>query len=817
MSGTVIIQVDENSSQSAKDFAAAAAASALEAQLAKPIETITPADVPDGVGVRSWNAVEPGAYPNCGGIVIPENCFAIIKRDAAGAFSFTKTVIELGSYAKKLDQDSISDEQKINAGVNFFTIVGYVKETTRAVVANLDFKCTPFLRFTSDTELVLRGIMAVGAEFRQVMFYSSNTDESYISPWTTNDNEMLTINSSNVPVGTKYIRLNSYHSYSPEIILNGVKNNAQLDKDITSSNLDVFNNTKVKLGVDLFTIAGYVHKTTGIPDTNAGFKHTDYLSLELIEEIKVENLGVAGAFRQATFFSSKSPDGIISSYTADSASTIVLNKTNIPSTAKYVIFNTYIEKNPIISLGKKNYKAASPVNTLLGKASWKNINAATGYSDYWGQYWNGSSFVSDNNFNGQLYDVSTIDGVGAIHVRGWFYGNMPMVVFFMDQSLTSHVANGEKNGTIAPAYYDFYENVPAEANYALVQQSRTGHASPFVEMVEETTIVEEKKKIILMGDSLTQMSGYADELMGCVKELDPSYDVYNYGIGGEKTVEIAGRAGAFQMFLEPEDTYLTPSSVTGVKYFELPATTAPVNIGANAISNSWNATKLNLLRQNPPILDCRPNNVWIDGIECLLTWTGSTYTLNRLVAGSAAHNVFYGTQMIPVNSLKTNPNDIVVLNFGQNGGFSNTADLIAQYQRVIDSLSTKKYIILSSHYAQDTDAEASTFIVNRIEQEAALKKAFGAKFINMRAYLCSTAVYDALATTYWNNDSYPTDTTGETHPSGADGYYFSNGFYAPMWWPNPNNSADVIHLSRRTYVVYYKHIFKVMKALRYFE
>ncbi|MBC7847261.1 MAG: SGNH/GDSL hydrolase family protein [Flavobacterium sp.] len=93
---TVVITVDENSSQSAKDFAAAAAASALEAQLAKPIETITPADVPEGTGVRSWNAVEPGVYPNCDGIVIPASCFAIIKRDAAGAFSFTKTDLDTG-------------------------------------------------------------------------------------------------------------------------------------------------------------------------------------------------------------------------------------------------------------------------------------------------------------------------------------------------------------------------------------------------------------------------------------------------------------------------------------------------------------------------------------------------------------------------------------------------------------------------------------------------------------------------------------------------------------------------------------------------
>jgi hypothetical protein len=102
----ITIKVDENSAQTAADFAAAAQASADAAALAKPIDSLSIADVPDGVGLKSWNAVEPGTYPNCGGIVIPESCFAIIKRDAAGAFSFTKTDLDTG----KLNVSDVIDE-----------------------------------------------------------------------------------------------------------------------------------------------------------------------------------------------------------------------------------------------------------------------------------------------------------------------------------------------------------------------------------------------------------------------------------------------------------------------------------------------------------------------------------------------------------------------------------------------------------------------------------------------------------------------------------------------------------------------------------
>ena len=119
MSDIIVIKIDENSAQAAADSAAAAA-------LAKPIETITPADVPEGTGVRSWNAVAPGPYPNCGGVVIPEGCFAIIRRDAAGAFSFTKTDIARQAHVRNVQHVLLAGASVNKTGQYIYTLTGNV-------------------------------------------------------------------------------------------------------------------------------------------------------------------------------------------------------------------------------------------------------------------------------------------------------------------------------------------------------------------------------------------------------------------------------------------------------------------------------------------------------------------------------------------------------------------------------------------------------------------------------------------------------------------------------------------------------------------
>ncbi len=757
-------------------------------------------------------AINKGIYANFNNIEITTtDGMCILQYTTA----WVKTNIEI---ALKRDVEDNANNQKIIAGNNLFVFDGYVNYygnyTHQSDSNNV---CTDYLPLTPNKLLSCTNLQGFGTTLAHAVFYSERSEDSFISNYMS-DNTSIALDNSNIPAGTKYVRLNRNKTVSESIlILDGIKSLKEIQTGQSIIELDNANNQKIIAGVNLFTIPGYVNENNGSWDISSSFKHTDYLPIELFYNSIIDQLDVEGAFRQCSFFSSKSPSGLISSYIADNARTIQLNSSNIPSTAKYVIFNTISTLTPTITFGQHNYKAAIPVKTLLNSAAWKHINPTSGYTTNWGMYWDGSAFQVYDVFNANIYDVNHLAGKEAIHVRGNFYGNMPIVVFFLDQSLTAFVANGEKHGTITPSYYDFYENVPAGCNYVLIQQSRTGHDAPFMEMVEVSIDIEKKKKVILIGDSETQMAQYAEELMNEVKQVAPEFDIYNYGIGGEKTNEICSRVGAFQMFLQPENSYLSTDSQTGQKYFTLPSNTATVDIGANAIANSWNADKLLLLRQQTPILDCQLKNVFIDGIECLLTWTGSTYLLNRIIAGSATHKVFYNTQMIPISSPICSNDDIVIINIGQNGGWSDTDDLVNQYKRVVDCLGTSKYIIISTHYAQNSDPERVDYTTNRTAQENALKKAFGAKYINMRSYLCSTALYDALASGYWNNGTYPTDIAGETHPTATDTTYMMAGMYAPMWWVNPNNPADIIHISRRTYYVYYRHIFNTMKALGYFN
>ena len=190
--------------------------------------------------------------------------------------------------------------------------------------------------------------------------------------------------------------------------------------------------------------------------------------------------------------------------------------------------------------------------------------------------------------------------------------------------------------------------------------------------------------------------------------------------------------------------------------------------------------------------------------------------MNRTVVGASTKKVFVGAEIICYNIPKLNEDDIAIVHTHQNGGWTDVNDLVAQVQRLVDSLGTKKYIVLSSHYAQTASPANLDSVTQRIVQETALRKAFGAKYINMREYFTTRAVIDALATPWWNNNSYPTDTVGETHPNATDITYMSTGRFAPMFWCNPNNGADIIHLSRRSYLIYYAYIFKKMTTLKYF-
>jgi len=59
--------------------------------------SVKPTDTPTGTGVAFWVATQAGTYTNFGGVVVSTNSFAVISRDAAGAFSISQTTLDISS------------------------------------------------------------------------------------------------------------------------------------------------------------------------------------------------------------------------------------------------------------------------------------------------------------------------------------------------------------------------------------------------------------------------------------------------------------------------------------------------------------------------------------------------------------------------------------------------------------------------------------------------------------------------------------------------------------------------------------------------
>jgi len=84
-----------------------------EKTIAPFLGAITPTSTPTGTGEALWVATEAGTYTNFGGVVVGANSRAEIARDAAGAFSISKTPLDLSTYQKIVDGNKINFWQAI--------------------------------------------------------------------------------------------------------------------------------------------------------------------------------------------------------------------------------------------------------------------------------------------------------------------------------------------------------------------------------------------------------------------------------------------------------------------------------------------------------------------------------------------------------------------------------------------------------------------------------------------------------------------------------------------------------------------------------
>jgi len=237
--------------------------------------------------------------------------------------------------------------------------------------------------------------------------------------------------------------------------------------------------------------------------------------------------------------------------------------------------------------------------------------------------------------------------------------------------------------------------------------------------LEEAIELDNVIKITCWGDSLTSMGGWTTTLAGLCGGT-----VYNAGTGGEGARTIMARQGGDVM---------TINNIT------IPATTDPVLIASKSTDGGI-TTEAGY--KVTPLLQWAPhvNPVMIGDIEGTLAWTGSswsdpngTWTFTRSEAGDAVvidRPTAIRTHFDRTHNVK---GEIMIIFMGQNGGYDNNLDtLVSMHRKMIDHFKGKEYVVLGL----STGSAAS-----RADYEAAMKAAFGRRFISLREYLAGP-IYD---------------------------------------------------------------------------
>ena len=267
-----------------------------------------------------------------------------------------------------------------------------------------------------------------------------------------------------------------------------------------------------------------------------------------------------------------------------------------------------------------------------------------------------------------------------------------------------------------------------------------------------------KKEVVCWGDSLTAPHG-GKGIKGKVKRfmkgseypeyliemLGDDYEVINGGVGGENTLTIMARQGAYPMALA-HDVTIFNSDETKYKMF----------IGNNDIDafvSTYNGKGVKPLLQGGWDEDspAQVNPCMIGGKQILLSseatfWKEKgkykfeyNYFLRPLEEQKATDTLKAGS-IITTNAMKNLRNKYANVFFiGQNGGFDDAADLIRQLKAMISYSERNRYIVISFHKPNDP----MNSIRRMKEMEDSLQQTFGKHYINLRKYMVKKGLIDA--------------------------------------------------------------------------
>lgn len=280
---------------------------------------------------------------------------------------------------------------------------------------------------------------------------------------------------------------------------------------------------------------------------------------------------------------------------------------------------------------------------------------------------------------------------------------------------------------------------------------------------------DRKRKVVCWGDSLTAPH-YDTRIKGTIKKrikwdrayperlqglLGDKYEIVNCGVGGENTLTIAARQGSIPMFLK-HDIILFPD-------------TEEKTIGTESIPcflSVWDSTKVTPLLQNgwDKASPAHVNPCTIQGLRMIVKtndgqhhWLEKDgyhvrydYLIRRADEGTAYDTLKAGAVVSTEASRNLRAPYANIFFIGQNGGFKDVADLIAQYKTMIEYGKTDKYIVIGFH---KPNSPIPT-IKRMKEMEDSLSTVFGKHYINLRSYLVSRGLADArLEATAVDRDS----------------------------------------------------------------
>lgn len=251
--------------------------------------------------------------------------------------------------------------------------------------------------------------------------------------------------------------------------------------------------------------------------------------------------------------------------------------------------------------------------------------------------------------------------------------------------------------------------------------------------------------ITCIGDSLTASagsSGFSARYPSVLATMT-GRTVTNLGVGGESARTIFGRVGAWPYRVSVSGGIIPESG--------------PIEVTMTSMDGQVVSP---LLQGSAGLNPC-----YIGSVEGTLSRDSGTgvYSFTRTTAGDAV--ILKHPVSLVTNSQRTRMGDILVVDVGQNGGFTDDAQLMAMHNAL---------------FANQTSAVPRGLVIGRntgtLSSRASLHDAymrtFGARFINLLQFISSTAAFDIVGVT----------------PTSEDLSAISAGSFPPSFWSSPTDS-----------------------------